>query len=222
MKRILVVEKDQGIRNYLAKLLEDNGYRTKTLDDAAKALELIEKDRPDLILMSWNVKGISGDSACWAFRRDFPNVPLILILEEEGVDSIVQKFKCGANDFITKPLDNKQVLARIKARLSAQQTIDNIFSAADLELDEDKIKVTRNGKEIQLTPQEFKLLKFLLKNKGRVVSRDTILERVWGYDSDVETRIVDVYVGYLRKKIDQGFEKQLIHTVRGFGYTLKE
>lgn len=222
MKRVLIVEKDQNIRRYIKNLLEDNGYQVDGTSSASDALDIIEKNTPDLILMSWNVKGISGDSACWAFTRDYPEIPIILILDEQSVDSVVKKFKCGANDFVTKPLDNRQLLIRVKARLSAKQTVDNIFSAADLELDEDKIQVTRKGKEIQLTPQEFKLLKFLLQNKGRVLSRDVILERVWGYDSDVETRIVDVYVGYLRDKIDDGFDKQLIHTVRGFGYTLKE
>ncbi len=222
MKRILIIEKDQNIRRYIKNLLQDNGYQVAKTSSASDALHIIEKNTPNLILMSWNVKGISGDSACWAFTRDYPEIPIILILEEQSVDSVVQKFKCGANDFVTKPLDNRQLLTRVKARLTAKQTVNNIFSVADLELDEEKIQVTRNGKEIQLTPQEFKLLKFLLQNKGRVLSRDIILERVWGYDSDVETRIVDVYVGYLRDKIDEGFEKQLIHTVRGFGYTLKE
>jgi two-component system alkaline phosphatase synthesis response regulator PhoP len=222
MKSILVIEKDKNIRKFLVSLLEDHTYRVKSTPNAADAIELIEKNQPDLILLDWEVNGLTGDSACWTFRRDFPDIPLILILDEADSEVLAQKFKCGADDFITNPIDKNQLLARVKTRIGAKQTIDNVFAVADLELNEDTFEVHRNGEEVKLTPQEFKLLKFLMKNKGRVLSRDLILEKVWGYQSDVETRIVDVYIGYLRDKIDDDFDKDLIKTVRGFGYTIKD
>jgi DNA-binding response OmpR family regulator len=142
---------------------------------------------------------------------------------KDTVADVVAGLNLGADDYVTKPFVADELLARISARLRNQNSAkDNKLKVDGLALDNKTFEVEREGKQIQLTPQEFKLLEYLMNNQGRILTREMILNRVWLYSPDIETRVVDVYMGYLRKKIDQDFEKKLLHSVRGFGYMIKE
>lgn len=165
---------------------------------------------------------MSGESVLLEIRKKYQDLPVIILTARDNISDIVQGLNIGADDYITKPFVADELLARVKARLRIGGEADTKLSIADLELDDKTLEVKRGNKNIQLTPQEFKLLEYLMRNKGRILTREMILNRVWLYSQDIETRVVDVYMGYLRKKIDQGFEKKLLRSVRGFGYMIKE
>ncbi len=219
---ILIVEDDQGVQRYLKELLLDNGFSVQTAGDGIEALEQIKKIVPDLVVLDLNLPNMSGESVCLEIRKDYPKLPIIILTAKDSVSDIVSGLNLGADDYMTKPFEANEFLARIKARLRMTDNGSTSLKIADLELNSDTLEVKRADKNIQLTPQEFKLLQYLMNNKGRVLTRDMILNRVWMYSQDIETRVVDVYMGYLRKKIDLDFDKKLIHSVRGFGYTIKE
>jgi len=219
---ILVVEDDKGLQKYLRELLLDNGYAVQTAGDGIQALESFKKIAPDLVVLDLGLPTMSGEAVCQEIRKKHKDLPIIILTAKDAITDIVQGLNLGADDYITKPFIADEFLARIKARLRKQDTTDAILKIADLELDTKTLEVKRSDKPIQLTPQEFKLLQYLMSNKGRILTRDMILSRIWLYSSDVETRVVDVYIGYLRKKIDSGFPKKLLHAVRGFGYVIKE
>jgi len=222
MSKILIVEKDEKLRNLLEEKLMEEGYGVDSASRGTTALEKVDDFQPDLIVLSSKIKDIKGESICWEIRKEYPDLPVVLIFEKLESEKIRRFFKAGADDFVVKPMDIDNFLARIRARLVEQNTVDTVLKCADLKLDTKKLKVERAGKEIKLTPREFKLLKFLLSNKGKVLTRDVILNRVWSYGSQIESRAVDVYIGYLREKIDEGDDKKLIKTIRGFGYTIRE
>ena len=157
------------------------------------------------------------------FGKKYKDLPVIILTARDSISDIVQGLNLGADDYITKPFVADEFLARIKARLRRQGgDSDALLKVADLELNNKTLEVKREGQIIQLTPQEFKLLQYLMNNKGRILTREMILNRIWLYSSDVETRVVDVYMGYLRKKIDNNHPKKLLHSIRGFGYVIKE
>ncbi|NTU73175.1 response regulator transcription factor [Candidatus Roizmanbacteria bacterium] len=222
VKNILVIEDDNGIQEYLKELLLDNGYSVQTASDGVIALTYIKKSQPDLVILDLGLPNLSGESVCQEIRKDFPHLPIIILTAKDEVNDIIHGLNLGADDYITKPFVGDVLLARIKARLRQGDNSANKLTIADLELDNKTLEVHRSGKLIQLTPQEFKLLQYLMNNKGRILTREMILSRIWLSSADIETRVVDVYVGYLRKKIDVPFKKKLIHSVRGFGYVIKE
>lgn len=219
---ILVVEDDKGLQKYLKELLLDNGYAVNAVGDGIGALEYFQKTVPDLMVLDLGLPTMSGETVCQEVRKKYKDLPIIILTAKDSITDIVKGLNFGADDYITKPFVADEFLARIKARLRKQGENDSILKIADLELDSRTLEVKRQGKIIQLTPQEYKLLQYLMSNKGRILTREMILSRIWLYSSDVETRVVDVYIGYLRKKVDTGFEKQLLHSVRGFGYMIKE
>lgn len=222
VSKILVVEDDIGLQKYLKELLLDNGYSPKTASDGISALNLIPKAPPDLVILDLGLPNMSGESVCQEIRKKYPDLPVIILTAKDGVSDIVQGLNLGADDYVTKPFIADELMARVKARLRRSDEVDNKLRIDDLELDSKTFQVKRGTKEIPLTRQEFKLLEYLMYNKGRVLTRDMILNRVWLYSQDIETRVVDVYMGYLRKKIDGDFKKKLLHSVRGFGYMIKE
>ena len=219
---ILVVEDDKGLQKYLKELLLDNGYAVHTAGDGIQALEYFKKEEPDLVVMDLGLPVMTGEAVTQEIRKKNKDLPIIMLTAKDSITDIVQGLSLGADDYITKPFVADEFLARIKARLRKQGDTQTILKVADLELDSKTMEVRRAGAPIQLTPQEFKLLQYLMSNKGRILTREMILSRIWLYSSDVETRVVDVYMGYLRKKIDTGFQKKLLHSVRGFGYMMKE
>lgn len=222
VQTILIVEDDKGLQKYLKELLLDNGYAVKVASDGIAALDSIKKAEPDLMILDLGLPNMSGEAVCLEVRKKYPELPVIILTAKDAISDIVQGLNLGADDYITKPFVADEFLARIKARLRRTESTEHILKVADLELDSKTLEVKRSGKQIQLTPQEFKLLQYLMSNKGRILTREMILNRIWLYSSEVETRVVDVYMGYLRKKIDNGNNKKLLHSVRGFGYVIKE
>jgi two-component system OmpR family response regulator len=219
---ILVVEDDRGLQKYLKELLLDNGYAVHTAYDGIEALEYFKKTEPDIVILDLGLPIMSGEAVCQEIRKKHKDLPIIILTAKDSINDIVQGLNLGADDYMTKPFVADEFLARIKARLRKQSDTDTILKVADLQLNNKTMEVQRNGKFIQLTPQEFKLLQYLMSNKGRILTREMILSRIWLYSSDVETRVVDVYMGYMRKKIDTGYSKKILHSVRGFGYVIKE
>ncbi len=220
MNKILVIEDDLGIQEYIKELLEENSYSVMAAGDGIKALELIKKSPFDLVVLDLGLPKITGEAVCREIRKKNPHIPIIILTGKDTTSDIVNGLNLGADDYITKPFVADILLARIKARLRSDKEV--LLVADDLTLNTQTVEVTRDDKKINLSPHEFKLLQYLLSNKGRVLSREMILNRVWEYSYDVDTRVVDVYIGYLRKKIDYGFKKKLIQSVRGFGYVIKD
>lgn len=219
---ILVVEDDNGLQKYLKELLLDNGYSVRVASDGAGALNSVEKLEPDLIVLDLGLPDMTGESVCLEIRKKYPDLPVIILTAKDTISDIVQGLNLGADDYMTKPFIADEFLARIKARLRARDGGDAKLQVADLELNKKTLEVKRGGRLIQLTPKEFKLIQYLMSNKGRILTREMILNRIWLYSPDIETRVVDVYMGYLKRKIDKDFSKKLIHSVRGFGYTIKD
>ena len=219
---ILIVEDDEGLQKYLKELLLDNGFAVDTVTNGLEALNFFSTTQPDLILLDLGLPVMTGETVLQEIRKKTKDLPIILLTAKDSINDIVQGFDLGADDYVTKPFIADELLARINAKLRKQSDTDSILKVSDLELDTKTLQVTRNGTQIQLTPQEFKLLQYLMNNKGRILTREMILSRIWMYSTDIETRVVDVYMGYLRKKIDENNEKKLLHSVRGFGYVIKE
>ena len=219
---VLVVEDDSGLSKYLKELLLDNGYFVQSAADGVLALNALQKNQPDLMILDLGLPNMSGESVCMEVRKKYPELPVIILTAKDSINDIVNGLNLGADDYMTKPFVADELLARIKARLRAKGSGDNKLIVSDLILDNQSLEVKRGDLEIQLTPQEFKLLHYLMSNKGRILTREMILNRVWLYSPDIETRVVDVYMGYLRKKVNSDFEKKLLHSVRGFGYMIKD
>ncbi len=219
---ILVVEDDKGLQKYLRELLLDNGYAVQIASDGIIALDNLAKTQPDLVVLDLGLPNMSGETVCLEVRKKYKDLPVIILTARDSISDIVQGLNLGADDYITRPFVADEFLARIKARFRRQGEADTTLKVSDLELNNKTLEVRREGKIIQLTPQEFKLLQYLMTNKGRILTREMILNRIWLYSSDVETRVVDVYMGYLRKKIDSNYSKKLLHSIRGFGYVIKE
>lgn len=222
IQKILVVEDDTGVQKYLKELLLDNGYSVHVVGDGVQALNFIEKTPPDLIILDLGLPNMSGEAVLGEVRKKYSNLRVLVLTAKDGVQDIVEGINLGADDYMTKPFVADELLARVKARLRYQEGADLTLVVGDLELNNNTLEVRRDGKVIQLTPQEFKLLQYLMNNQGRILTREMILNRVWLYSPDIETRVVDVYMGYLRKKIDTGYDHKLLHSVRGFGYMIKE
>jgi DNA-binding response OmpR family regulator len=219
---IVVIEDDDDFRDYLKSVLTANGFITQSYSKGSEALKFIENQQPDLVILDLKLPDMTGEAICMEIRKQSSDLPIVMLTSKSSINEKVEGLSLGADDYITKPFITEEFIARIKARLRDKNNSKAVLKIADLELDKSKIEVRRGGKVINLTPQEFKLLDFLMSNPGIVLSREMILNRVWSYSLEVESRVVDVYMGYLRKKIDQGHTKKLINSVRGFGYTIKD
>lgn len=222
VNKILIVEDDTGLQKYLKELLMDNEYSVQVAPDGISALNSIAKLPPDLVLLDLGLPNMTGEAVCMEIRKKYPELSVIILTAKDSVSDIVQGLNLGADDYMTKPFVADELLARIKARLRSHGGQDQKLTVADLELNNKTLEVRRDDKQIRLTPQEFKLLEYLMTNKGRILTREMILNRVWLYSQDIETRVVDVYIGYLRKKVDGNAKKKLLQSVRGFGYMIKE
>ena len=218
---VLIVEDHENQREVLIKLLVDDGFSVNSAGTGAEAIKFLEKFRPDIVLLDLGLPDISGETVLSASRKMYPDLPVIILTARGTSADVVSGFRLGADDYVSKPYNIDEILARIKARLNRLKTSDKLV-VGDLEINEKTFEVRRAGRKITLTPKEFKLLEYLMVNKGQVLSRDMILSRVWMYSPDMETRAVDVYIGYLRRKVDKGFKKSLIQSVRGYGYMLRD
>jgi len=221
-KKILVIEDENKITRFLELELMHEGYEVHCEHNGRSGLEEAERTDYDLILLDILLPGLNGIEICRRIRQK-SNVPIIMLTAKDDTADIVMGLDTGANDYMTKPFAIEELLARIRRALRApKENVQKVLSAGELNVDIERHLVKRAGKFIVLTKLEFDLLVYLLKNKGIVLTRDQILENVWGFDYAGETNVVDVYINYLRNKIDKEFENKLITTVRGLGYTIKD
>jgi len=218
--KILVVEDDANIREYLEEALKEAGYTVTGTPDGAVALKKVKESKPDLVLLDLGIESIAGETVCEELKKMHPALPVIILTAKSTSSEVVHGFDIGADDYISKPFEFDELLARIRTRLKQKGT--PLLEVGNLTLDTSRYEVKRDEKLISLTAKEFKLLEYLIINKGAVLSREAILDHIWLYSPEIESRVVDVYIGYLRKKIDDGFDHKLIKSVRGFGYTIRE
>jgi DNA-binding response OmpR family regulator len=223
--RILLVEDEKKIAEALKKGLTENQYHVEVAYDGLVGQKLFYSHVFDLTILDINLPGISGYDLCKEIRSKNQQIPIMMLTALNGIDDKIEGFDAGADDYIVKPFDFKELLVRIRAllkRLRQNVPVGNILSIADLVMNLDSKEVTRNGNPIILTAKEFQLLEYLVKNKNRVVSRADIALNVWDIDFDTKTNVIDVYVTFLRKKVDRDYPNKLIHTQVGMGYILKE
>ena len=219
--KILIIEDEEKIARFVELELGYEGYTTTKAFDGRTGLELAETGEFDLVLLDVMLPQLSGMEVLRRLRRT-SSVPIIMLTARDSVVDKVSGLDSGANDYITKPFAIEELLARIRTALRKNVPDDMVLSASGLLLDTGRHTVTVKGTPIDLTKREFDLLHYLLKNKGLVVSREALLENVWGFDFAGETNAVDVYVRFLRGKIDEVFDIKVIHTVRGVGYVIKD
>ncbi|MDO5561065.1 MAG: response regulator transcription factor [Oscillospiraceae bacterium] len=223
---VLIVEDEEKLARFIELELLHEGYTVKKASDGRTGLEIAETGEADLILLDIMLPGINGLEVLRRIRKTSA-VPIILLTARDSVMDKVSGLDMGADDYITKPFAIEELLARIRAALRKSEENSHVnqntlLTSGKLNLDVSSHTVSYDGNEIELTNKEFKLLKKLLENKTVVLSREVLLEDVWGFDYLGETNIVDVYIRYLRSKIDDTFSQKIIHTVRGVGYVIKE
>lgn len=222
---ILLVEDERKIAETLKKGLEEQQYTVQIAYDGNMGRKLFDNEHFDLVIADINLPGINGYELLQHIRQVNQHIPVLLLTALNGIDDKVEGFNSGADDYIVKPFDFVELLVRIRALLKRAQynmPIGNTIRVGDLLMNIDSKEVSRAGKPIQLTAKEFQLLEYMIKNKNRVVSRADIALNVWDIDFDTGTNVIDVYVNFLRKKIDRDFDQKLIHTQVGMGYVLKE
>ncbi len=220
--RILVVEDEKKIAAFIKRGLKEEGYAVDTASDGEEGYRLICENDYDVILLDLMLPKLDGLTLCRQVRQDGVQTPIIMLTAKSAVADKVTGLDAGANDYITKPFAFEELLARIRVLLRTAGHPPTRLQVADLTLDLLTHTVTRAGKEIPLSAKEFALLEYLMRNAGTVVTRTMIYEHVWDIDFDTSTNVIDVYINYLRNKIDAGHDKKLIHTVRGRGYMLKD
>jgi len=223
-RRILVVEDDPDTTEYVLKGLREDGYTVEHVADGRDGLYLATTSRFDAIVMDRMVPGMDGLSVIKALRAAGIETPIIILSALAQMDERVKGLRSGGDDYLAKPFGYSELSARLDnlMRRGGGKAPETTLTCGDLEMDLLARKVTRAGKPIELLPREFKLLEYLLRNKHRVVTRTMLLEEVWDYRFDPHTSLIDTHISRLRKKIDDDFEKPLLHTVRGTGYRLSE
>jgi two-component system copper resistance phosphate regulon response regulator CusR len=225
MQRLLIIEDEIKTAQSLKQGLEEHQYKVEIVNNGTLGKEIAMNEKFDVIITDIILPGINGIDLCRQLRDAKVLTPILMLTALSTVDDKVEGFNSGADDYLAKPFEFKELLARIRALLKrSPQTFsnDNILSIADMELNLNTKKAWRNGKEIDLTAREFALLEYFIRNKGRVLSKTEIAEQVWGIGFDTGTNVVEVYINYVRKKIDKGSTKKLIHTQFGMGYIMKE
>jgi heavy metal response regulator len=219
--RILLVEDETNVAAFIKKGLEEEFYTVDVAADGSEGLLMATTNEFDLMIVDVMLPELSGIELCKRLREKSIKTPLLLLTAIGSVESKVEGLESGADDYLTKPFAFSELLARIKALMRRASDTVSELSLADLRIDLLSRRVFRGEKEIILTQKEFSILEYLLRNKGRILSRTQIIENIWGYNFDPSTNIVDVHIRYLREKIDIDFDEKLIHTVRGAGYVLK-
>lgn len=222
LMRILVVEDERDLNRVISKRLESEGYSVDRCFDGEEALDLIDVGEFDAIIMDIMMPRINGIEVLKQMRSRNNTTPVLLLTARDGIGDRVNGLDAGADDYLIKPFAFEELLARIRVMTrKASGNSTNVFSAADLTMDLNSHTVVRGDVNINLSAKEFEILEYLLRNKGIVLSREKIESHVWNFDYSGGTNVVDVYIRYLRKKIDDEFEPKLIHTVRGCGYVLR-
>ena len=218
--KILIVEDDAQILRVLELELKHEGYEVETARDGLAGLERALKE-PDLVVLDLMLPKLDGMEVCSRIRAK-SSVPIIMLTAKDRIPDRVAGLDAGADDYISKPFSIEELLARIRARLRERDPRENLLSAKDLTMDRDRHEVVRAGRAVQLTAKEYALLEYLLLHRNKVHTRDELFNGVWGSDFLGDSNLIDVYIRYLRGKIDDGFDDKLIQTVRGVGYALKE
>jgi heavy metal response regulator len=220
--RILVVEDERKVASFIKKGLEEEGYAVDVAADGEEGLAMALTRVHDLIILDVRLPKMDGLRVLQALRHDSMTAPVLLLTVRATIEDKVLGLDAGADDYLTKPFAFQELVARVRAllrrRMEAEPTVLRI---GDLTLDPARRTVTRGGDKIDLTPREFALLDYFMRNPGRVLTRTMIAEHVWDYSFDTSTNVIDVYVNYLRKKVDAGREPKLLHTMRGVGYVLE-
>ncbi len=221
--KVLLIEDEEKVANFLQKGLKEEQYVVDVAYDGLEGEELAATNDYDIILLDIMLPHKDGIEVLRSLRAQQVNVPVIMLTAKEMVEDKLKGFDAGCDDYLTKPFSFEELLARIRAvlRRGAKST-SNVLTFADLTLDLISHKVIRGGREIELTAKEYALLEYLVRNPNRVLTRTMIAQHVWDYNFDSFTNVIDVYINYLRNKVDRGFPTRLIHTVRGVGYVLKE
>jgi len=224
-KHILIVEDEQRLAEILQKQLHESGFRADVANDGYVGKRLLEQTIYDLVVLDINLPLMNGYELCKEIRKTNSKIPIIMLTALGSPDNKLIGFEAGADDYVLKPFDFRELLARINVFLKRSNSVapkSRKLAIADFEMDLDSKTASRAGKKIDLTSKEFALMQTFLENKDKLLTRDYIIEKVWDIDFETGTNIIDVYVNYLRKKIDKDFEPKLIHTKFGFGFYCSE
>ena len=223
--KLLIVEDEPNVVSVLKRGLSSEGFELSVAPDGFIALEMVSAHSFSLIILDIMLPGINGLDLCKQIKKNYPQLPIIMLTALSSTENIVTGLDNGADDYLVKPFKIAELSARIRMLLrrhAGLQQADEIITIGDLQINISGKTVTRANQEITLTATEYRLLQFFARNKNKTLSRIDILENVWDIDFNMATNVVDVYVNYLRKKIDKGFSTTLLHTVVGLGYLLKE
>jgi two-component system OmpR family response regulator len=222
-QHLLIVDDEDNLRSMLAAALQHHGFTVTTAENGRVALELIPKERPDLVLLDVMMPDLDGFEVVRRLRQDGNRTPVLFLTARDATEDKVRGLTLGGDDYLQKPFSLDELVARAEAvlrRTSNGSANANVHECADLVMDDDAHRVLRGGDDVSLSPTEYNLLRYLLVNQGRVLSKAQILDHVWKYDFGGDGGVVETYIGYLRKKVDH-VEPRLIHTIRGVGYTLR-
>lgn len=221
--RVLVAEDDQAVRNAVVRVLELDGHSVQSANDGRAALDAIIDDTPDAVVMDVMMPFVDGLTVCREVRHRGNRVPILLLTARVEVDDRVAGLDAGADDYLTKPFAVAELSARVRAllRRNSRPETNSRLTVGSLSIDRDTRSVTRNGRSIELTKTEFNLLELLAEQSGLVVTREYIYDNVWGYNFETNSKSLDVYIGYLRRKLNAPDEVDPIRTVRGVGYSLE-
>ena len=220
--RLLVIEDEQKVASFIKQGLEEEGYAVDHAGDGASGLQIALQGLHDVIVLDVMLPKLDGLSVLQQLRQATIATPVLLLTVRATIEDKVLGLDAGADDYLTKPFAFEEFVARVRALLRRRaETAPPVLQVADLALDPARRVVSRAGRKIDLTPREFALLDYFMRNPDRVLSRTMIANRVWDYSFDATTNVIDVYVNYLRRKIDTGHDTRLLHTVRGVGYVMK-
>jgi two-component system, OmpR family, response regulator MprA len=221
-ERILIIEDDPAILKVLQRGLAYEGYAVDVATDGRTGLNLAHDHHPDLIILDWMLPGMDGLEVCRRLRLQ-GGVPILMLTAKDTIQDRVQGLDAGADDYIVKPFNLDELTARMRALFRRTQTERNqVYEFADLKMDSDSRQVTRGKRQVPLTAKEYELLELFMRHPRQVLTREVIFDRVWGYDFGGESNVLEVYIRYLRQKLEAENESRLIHTVRSVGYVLRE
>jgi two-component system OmpR family response regulator len=222
-QHLLIVDDEDNLRSMLAAALQHHGFAVTTAQDGREALTLVAEQRPDLVVLDVMMPDLDGFEVCRRLRAEGDRTPVLFLTARDSTEDKVRGLTLGADDYLQKPFSLDELVARTEAvlrRTANGAPASNVHECVDLVMDDDAHRVLRAGEDVSLSPTEYNLLRYLLINQGRVLSKAQILDHVWKYDFGGDGGVVETYIGYLRRKVDH-VEPKLIHTVRGFGYTLR-